>query len=265
VIVDGHAHVWPDAVAAKALSAVPNLTRVGDGTVSGLESALDAAGVDMAVCLGVAPTGDRVAAANRFLGTLDRSRYIGFGSIHPDLSPEENLSSLRENRLRGAKVHPIFQNYRLDDPRLLAVLDALRGEFVVVMHVGAGGKPGDTERCTPAMVRELVRQLPDLDLVACHFGGFELLDEAADHVLGLPVYVDTAWPPTLAELAPGRLRDLIRRHGVERVTFASDWPMTDIGREVEAIHALGLDEAETAAILGGNLTSLLALDQGHPL
>jgi predicted TIM-barrel fold metal-dependent hydrolase len=260
MIIDGHAHVWPDAVAEKALAGVPGLSRVGDGTLAGLEAAMAEAGVDRAVCLGVAPAGRYVQAANDFLGGLDRERFIGFGSVHPDLSPEENLESLRANGLRGVKLHPIFQGYRLDDPRVLAILEALCGEYVVVAHVGpVAGGAGEGERCTPAMIRAIVERLPGLDLIACHFGGYRVLDEADEHVIGLPVHVDTAWPPSLAEIDPGRLREIVRRHGVERVVFASDWPMASIEREIASVRALGLTEEEEEAILGGNLARLLAL------
>ena len=37
MIIDGHVHVWPDALAARALGGdeVPGLERFGDGTVAG--------------------------------------------------------------------------------------------------------------------------------------------------------------------------------------------------------------------------------------
>ena len=259
MIVDTHTHVWPDAIALRALAAVPALERIGDGTLGSLEAALSEAGVDRAVCLGVAPDGARVEAANAFLGDLDGARYIGFGSIHPDLTPDENLASLRKNGLRGAKVHPIFQSYSLDDPRLLATLDAMRGEFAVVVHVGAGGRAEDTVRCTPAMMRALVQQLPGLDLIACHFGGFSMLDAASAEVVGLPVHLDTAWPPTVAELEPKRIAELIRRHGADRVLFASDWPMASIARELDALRSLPLEDDEIDALIGGNAERLLGL------
>lgn len=260
MIVDFHAHVWPDAVAERALSGAGlDLDRYGDGTVGGLTAAMTQAGVDRAVCLGVANSADRVEAANRFAGSLDRSRLVGFGSAHPGVAPEELVASLRRHGLRGVKVHPLFQSYGLDDPGLLKVLDALRGEFAAVVHVGAG-KQAESARCTPPMFAALARQLPGLDLVACHFGGYRLLDEAQQHVVGLPVHLDTSWPPSLAGLDPAEVRELLRRHGVERVVFASDWPMADPAAEVAAVRALGLDDDETEAVLGGNATRLLGLE-----
>lgn len=257
LVIDGHTHVYPDRVAHRAIAASPaDLPRYGDGTVGSLSAVMAAAGVDRSVCLGVANSPERVENANRFAGALDPARFVGFGSVHPGLSPEENVASLRAHGLRGAKVHPMFQDLRLDDPRLLAVLDAMAGEFAVVVHVGAAGTdPG--ERCTPAMLAEIVRQFPRLDVIACHFGGYRRFDEAAEVVIGLPVHVDTSWPPSLGVLAPERVRAVIERHGPDRVVFASDWPMADPAAEIAVIRDLGLSDDDTDAVLGGNLARLL--------
>lgn len=260
LIIDGHTHVYPDRVAQKAIAASPaDLKRFGDGTVGSLGEVMAASGVDRSVCLGVANSGDRVDNANRFAGSLDPDRFIGFGSVHPDLSPEENVESLRRYGLKGAKVHPMFQDLRLDDKRLLDTLDAMAGEFAVIMHVGAAGTdPGD--RCSPAMLVDIVKAIPNLDLIACHFGGYKRFEEAAEIVIGLPVHLDTSWPPSVATLAPERVRAVIEKHGADRICFASDWPMADPAAEIEAIRNLGLSDDDTAAILGGNLARLLAID-----
>lgn len=258
MIIDAHAHVWPDKVAEKALGGgIPGMERFGDGTVSGLAATMDSAGIDKAVCLAVANTPEAVEKANGFVGGLDRSRFIPFGSIHAGLAPEENVESLRRHGIHGAKVHPLFQHYGLDDPGLLATLDAMRGEFVVTIHVGKGGHE-EGEQCTPAMLAELVRQLPGLDVIACHLGGYKLLEDADDEVIGLPCHLDTSWPPGLSTVDKRRVREMIERHGPERIVFASDWPTADPGREVAAIRDLGLSDDLTDGILGGNLERLLA-------
>jgi predicted TIM-barrel fold metal-dependent hydrolase len=261
VVIDGHVHVWPDHVAQKALSTPSDdLVRYGDGTVSSVLAAMDAAGVDRAVSLAVAPTGDRVDSANRFAGSLDTERFIGFGSIHPDLSVEENLTALRAHGLRGAKVHPLYQGYGLDDRRLWEILDTMQGEFVVIVHVGEGDSPESNSRCTPQMLRDLALGFPRLDLIACHFGGYRQLDQVEEIIVGLPVHVDTSWPPGLWSLDRSRVRKLIGSHGPERVVFGSDWPMSDLAANIAAIEALGLAADDTSAILGGNLARLLRLE-----
>jgi hypothetical protein len=261
MVIDGHCHVWPDAVAERALAgSVSDLRRFGDGKVSTLQSVMEAAGIDRAVCLGVANTPDRVEAANRFAGSLDRSRFIGFGSIHPGLSADENVASLRAHGLCGAKVHPFFQQYSLDDPKLWEIFAAMEGEFTVIAHVGAAGSDAGL-RCTPAMLAEIARAFPRLALIACHFGGYRVLDQAENDVVGLPgVYLDTSWPPGLGTLDRKRIRRLVERHGPERVVFASDWPMADPATDIAAVEALGFDTDTTRGILGENLRRILRID-----
>ena len=259
MVIDGHVHVWPNAIAPQALAGAPReLERFGDGTVQSAEEVLRNAGVDLAVCLGVAPNARRVEAANRFAASLS-GRFIGFGAIHPDLSVEENLAGLERHGLKGVKVHPQFQGFALDDPRLTAIFDAMGDRYVVIAHIGSAGIDHAGSLSTPGMVARLVRNLPALKLVACHWGGYQQLGEAEDAVIGLPVHVDTSWPPGLGVHDPATVLRLIRKHGAERVCFASDWPMADPGRDRAFIESLGLPDRDTDAILGGNLAALIGI------
>lgn len=260
MIVDVHCHVWPDHIAGKALGGnIPDMTYFGDGTVSGLSRVQEAAGIDYSVCLAVANVAHQVERANEFVGGVDRTRFVPFGTIHPGLSPEENLASLRRHDIRGVKVHAVFQGFRLDDSRLLDVMEALAGEYCVIIHVGEGGG-SDGAACTPTMVRRILDLFPALEVIACHFGGYHRQSEADAQLLSSRAFLDTSWPPGIAELDPIQVRDRIRRHGTERVLFASDWPTASPSADIEALRRLGLSEAELAAVLGGNAQRLLGLE-----
>lgn len=261
VIIDAHNHVWPDPVARKALSGnIPDMKYFGDGTVAGLTAVQDRDGIGRSVCLAVANTPDRVESANRFIGSLDRRRFVPFGTIHPGLEPAANLASLRAHDVLGVKLHPVFQRYRLDDAALWDVLEVLAGELPVIIHVGEGGG-GDGTTCTPAMVRTILDRFPTLDVIACHMGGYHRLDDAEHSLIGTRCFLDTAWPPSLDTAPTDRVVELMRRHGLDRIVFASDWPTADPGREVAAVRALGFDHDETDGILGGNLARLLGIDE----
>ena len=250
LVIDAHAHIWPDAIAARALGAAPSeLRRFGDGTQASLLHAMHKARVDRAVCLGIAPTADRVEAANKFAGGLAWP-LIGFGSIHVELSADENLASLKRHRLRGVKIHPVFQGYSLTDRRLLEILDALGDEFIVVMHVGDAGASTQSALAEPRMIAELCRAVPQLKLVACHFGGYQRLEDAEQYVVGLPLYLDTSWPPGLGSLDPKQVVRLIRKHGPDRVCFASDWPMSDPESDLLALGASCSDNGRTQSSQG---------------
>jgi predicted TIM-barrel fold metal-dependent hydrolase len=256
MIIDAHTHMWPDKIAHAALKKpAGDLPRIGDGTASGSIAAMKAAGIDRSVVFGVSNDAEHRDAANRFVASLDRDWFIPFGTIHVDASVEENLSNLRAHGLHAVKLHPLFQGISLADERLWENLEAMQGEFVVTTHVGLGGEGSD--RCTPQMLADLAERFPDLDLIAAHFGGFRLLDEIEDVIVGLPVCLDTSWPPALASADLDRVRRIIDRHGADNVIFASDWPMASPADDLATVRGLGLSADDTDAILGGNLMRLL--------
>jgi predicted TIM-barrel fold metal-dependent hydrolase len=259
--IDVHTHVWPDALAQRALAgAFPELPQRGDGRVASLKAALAGAGVDAAVCLGVAGEPKHVGAVNGFAGSLP-APLIGFGSVHPGVDPGELIDNLRTNQLKGVKIHPVVLEFSLDDHRLRPILDALSGEFVAVIHIGAGGSDRVSGFASPDKLRRLVNEFPRLDVIACHFGGYRMWEAAYAQVVGLPVFLDTSWPPSLAALEVHRVVAVVQRHGPDRIVFGSDWPMADIGEELAAIDGLGLPTWQVDAIVGGNLQRLLALKE----
>jgi predicted TIM-barrel fold metal-dependent hydrolase len=261
VIIDAHCHIWPDHIAAAVLAGRPaGLDARHDGTVDGLRRTMDAAGIDRAVCLGVAHAARTVPRTNEFIGSLDRARFVPFGTVHPDLPAADNLRSLRDNGITGVKLHPLFQDLSLADPRVISLLAVLADAgIIVITHVGAGGDAGANDRGSPAALRALLDAVPGLRLIACHFGGYHRLDEAEDLVVGSRAVLETSWPPTTGGLDQARVRDIIARHGADRVVYGSDWPMTDPAAEIAAVRALGLPDREEAGILGGNLAALLGI------
>ncbi|GLZ11446.1 amidohydrolase [Actinomadura sp. NBRC 104425] len=262
MIIDAHSHVWPDRIAAAALGGnrVPGLTARGDGTVGGLTAAMDRAGVDVSCCLGIANQARHVDKVNAFVAGLAGKRRVAVGTVHVDLPVEENLASLRRHGVTAVKLHPLFQNFALDDPRLWDLLEAFGSDVAVIAHVGEGGDARTNALSNPRMIADIARRFPDLRLVACHFGGYRILDQAEEMLDGADVVLETSWPPSLAELPPERVRRLVRRHGAERIVFGSDWPMTDPGAEIAAIAALGLTDDETKSVLGGTMARVLGID-----
>ncbi|CAM3276107.1 amidohydrolase family protein [Nocardioides dubius] len=263
MIIDAHTHVWPDRIAEIALSSsvdkLDNLAARGNGTVGGLVDDMSASGVDMSCCLGIANEARHVDSVNRFVAGLTSDTRFGFGTIHVELSVEENIASLKRHGIRGVKIHPLYQGFALDDPRLWAILEAFGEDFAVITHVGAGGSAEANRLSSPAMIRDIARQFPKLRLMACHFGGYKILDDAEEMLAGADVVLETSWPPSLKTLRPERVRNLIRKHGAERIVFGSDWPMTSPAEEIAAIQALGLNDTETKLVLGGTLARVLGI------
>jgi uncharacterized protein len=253
--------VWPDDIAAKVLATRPSdLDPVHNGTIDGLRRTMDDAGIDRAMCLGVASVPRTVMKTNEFIGSVDRTRFIPFGTVHPELPIEENLKSLRDNGIRGVKLHPLFQQLSFTDSRVIELMQALAdANVIVITHAGSGGGEEANLRGAPNNLRQAIDAVPTLRVIACHFGGYHCLDQAEELLVGSRAFLETSWPPSVADLDPQRLIAIMRRHGMERIIFGSDWPMADPGREIATIRSFGLETKEEAGILGDNLATLLDL------
>jgi predicted TIM-barrel fold metal-dependent hydrolase len=157
--------------------------------------------------------------------------------------------------LRGFKLHPEYQGFAPDEERMVALMDATaEREMTVLFHAGLDiGLP--SLRGTPAAFARMLQLVPGLTAILAHMGGFQLWDEVEEHLAGASVYLDTSY--TSGHLSDERFLALVRSHGAERVLFGTDGPWPDMKHEVDRMGALGLDDDELAAIMGGNADELL--------
>jgi uncharacterized protein len=115
MLIDVHCHAWPDAIADRALAGrVPQLRRFGDGKISRLRTVMARSGLDQVVVLGIADSARHVEGANRFVGEQLAAGLLGFGTVHPDLTVDDNLASLRRHGINGVKLNSLFQGFSLD-------------------------------------------------------------------------------------------------------------------------------------------------------
>lgn len=79
---------------------------------------------------------------------------------------------------------------------------------------------------------------------------------SCEHLIGKRLYMDTS--SSLYFISPTRALDMIRRHGVEKMLFGSDFPMWDHQEELQRFLQLELTEEERKAILHDNAQRLLS-------
>ena len=77
------------------------------------------------------------------------------------------------------------------------------------------------------------------------------------YLVGQDVYFDTS--STLEWLALDKANEMIRKHGVEKFLFASDFPMWDHEEELERFMKLDLTNEEREMIFHKNAERLLKL------
>ena len=110
---------------------------------------------------------------------------------------------------------------------------------------------------TPERLYGLLERLRGIPVILAHAGGglpFYANLRASEDIFA-DVYVDTAAMPYLYE--PATVRALISSIGIERVLFATDYPLMQQERVIRYLDEAGLTSAEMDRILQHNAEDFL--------
>ncbi|GFK93776.1 hypothetical protein NNJEOMEG_01610 [Fundidesulfovibrio magnetotacticus] len=266
--LDIHTHAFHPKIAQKVLVQLEShygIRPVGTGEAGDLLERLDRAGLDRAAVHAAATAPAQVIPANNWAIEMARTmpRLIPFGTMHPGFPGyEDELDRLERAGIQGIKIHADFQGFRLDDPALRPILEAMRGRFTAMFHVGDRLPPHQNPSC-PAKLAAIHRDFPGLTVIAAHLGGYLHWVEALEHLAGSEVYVDTS--STLPFIDDALLAAILDRHPAERVLFGSDYPLFDPGEEIAALQArLRLSDARLELLLGAGESLFRPFDKQAP-
>lgn len=259
-VVDFHVHAFPDAVAERAIQALLTayqVEAVTDGTVSGLLGHMQKAGVGYSVVQPVATKPAQVRSINDWAASHQDRRIISFGGIHPAYEdvPGE-MERIIAMGLPGIKIQGNWQRVYIDDPAMYPIYEAAQGNLIVMFHSGAELAPFEKMHATPARIARVHAQFPGLTIIAAHMGGYLMWDEVEESLLGKDVYFDTS-ACFAKDLDDARFVSMIRRHGVERIVFATDLPFGDPLVDIPRLSRVGLTADELEMIFFGNAERLL--------
>lgn len=283
MFIDIHTHVFHPKIAEKAvhhLRAHYHLEPAGLGNSDDLLARMrgphpDGRGIavrlDKAVALCAATSASQVIPANNFALELLRScpDVIPFASMHPDfMFPdinertqrydwEKELKRLHGAGIKGLKLHPDFQGFFLDDPRVLPLIESAQDDFIFMCHIGDALPPDKNPSC-PGKLAKLLDNFPKARFIAAHFGGFKQWDFALEKLVGRKVFLDTS--SALFAIEDKVLREILRRHPRELLLFGSDYPLFDPQEEFRLLQRrIKPSAAETEALLT-NAAHLLGID-----
>ncbi|MGI5849761.1 MAG: amidohydrolase family protein [Christensenellales bacterium] len=260
MVIDFHTHCFPDAVAKKA---IPELEESGcvkalhDGTVGSLKQLMDECDVDISIVLPVATKPSQVPVINDWAKSSADDTLCFFGALHPD-DPYfyENAKKLKEDGFRGVKLHPDYQHFYADEPRMMPLYEALRDlGLIVSLHSGMDiGYPVPVH-CTPLMIKNIMESIKGLKIIAAHMGAYALWQDVEALLIGLPIFFDTSY--SYHALKQQGMERIIKKHGAENVLFGTDSPWKRADTEISRIIALNLPARDIDKILFGNALSLL--------
>lgn len=192
-------------------------------------------------------------------------RLFGFAwvtnPLDKETSQEELGHAVKTLGLHGLKLHPGLQGFSPADPKLVPLVEKA-AELNAPIFFHSGSWPtGSFRYCHPEHLDVLSHRVPDADIIIGHMGDPRFMDLLAI-VRARRLYVDTS-------MALHRIVDLygldfvtrfIRRVGVEKILFGSDWS-GDTSRmkdeNLDVIDKLGLTGDEKEMILGGNISRIL--------
>jgi hypothetical protein len=215
-----------------------------------------------------AKMGDRLKRRNTWTCEMaaDHEQLVAFPSVDPLMGTDAMLAEVEqcvnEFAVPGIKLHPAEGHYFPRDERLWPVYEkAQELGLVVLSHGGLFMMSPDTPYTRPANFEPVLESFPELRLVVAHLGhGF--WDESIELARKFPhVLFDTSAVISGVEhleiMSNEEFAELIRRLGVDRVLFGSDYPWFSPAASLKHFLRLPLTPAETEQILGENAKTLL--------
>ena len=276
MIIDCHTHIFPPEFAAAReklaracryfglLYGNPK-SRMADA--EHLLASMKRAGIDRAVAFGF-PFADagRLRAANDYVcdaAARSEGRIIPFAVVNPaePASAERELERLAGRGLKGiGELMPDGQDFRLDDARVVDGLlkTAAQSGLAVMVH---GSEPVGHEypgkgHVTPDVICRVAARLPELRIIAAHWGGgliaYELMPEVAETLRN--VWYDSAASSLLYDdraYAAGALL------APRKILFATDFALLSQQRMLTRARAALAGSPALADFLGDNAQRLL--------
>jgi len=129
--------------------------------------------------------------------------------------------------------------------------------LILLHHAGTDPSSQMPYKSSPRQFANIVDAMQGGVIIAAHFGGHEQWDDVEEHLAGKNIYLDTSMGFEFFS-HEGFLR-IVKKHGADKVLFASDSPWSNAKTEMEILKSLPLSEGEKSAILSGNAKRLLKL------
>lgn len=270
-IIDFHTHVFPDAIAQKTISALAEkaqCTPYGNGTLTSLLDSVHKNQITYSVSLPVVTRPQQFDSILRFaIECNQHPEIIAFAGMHPDdTEPDKHLLQIKEAGLKGIKLHPDYQQTMIDDPKYIRIIQrCIELNLLVLFHAGFDGGFPEKTHCTPNGVLRMLQAvygetIPEQKhIILAHGGANRMFDEVETLLCGMPVYFDLSY--ILSDIESDQLMRIIRKHGVENIFFATDFPWSDPARDIAYLNALPLTEAEKECIFWRNAKSALHMTQ----
>jgi predicted TIM-barrel fold metal-dependent hydrolase len=261
ILIDFHAHAFPDALAGRAINQLEHGGGVKaflDGRVSSLLASMDGAGIRTSVVCSIATKPEQFDPILKWSQAVASPRIVPLPSIHPkDPDPVGQAHRVAEAGLRGIKLHPYYQNFAIDDETLFPLYRALdKLGLFVVCHTGFDFAFPRDRRADPLRILRVLDRVPSLHFITTHMGAWDDWDEVEKHLLGKPITMDISL--SLELLGQERARAMLSAHPADRILFGTDSPWSSQSESLRMVRSLELDKEREQRLLSKNAEALLS-------
>jgi predicted TIM-barrel fold metal-dependent hydrolase len=259
-IIDVHTHAFPDRIAKRAMTALEEGSGVrpeADGTVAGLLELIERKGLAQAWLLNIATRKEQMDSILTWCRELASEKLVPFASVHPE-APDllEQIDKIAEAGIRGVKMHPMYQRFNVDDPKVFPMYEALAARGLVVqMHAGYDIAFADDDQAAPVRFATVVRNFPGLKLVLAHMGGWKWFDSFIELLAGKDVYIDTSF--CVGYCTDAQRDAILSRHSMDRILYGSDSPWGWIEEQVGYVACWPVSDEVKEKIFWRNAEALL--------
>ncbi len=282
MIIDFHVHTFPAEISANVLAKLSRLSHTEyftDGSANSLLASMQEARVTYSVNLPVMTRPDQVEKINSSLAASREQLFtkgiITFGGMHPDYDNYKNeLLRLKQSGILGIKIHPAYQNTDIDDIRMMRIIDcASQLGLIILTHAGIDIGIYDHNYASVSQILKVIDEVRPEKFVLAHMGGWGCWEDVEQELAGAPVWFDTAF--SVGPVTPDRehsgvpylscnLTDeafvrIVRKHGTDKILFATDSPWEAQKDYIGRIQKMPLTEQEKEQIFSGNAKKLLGL------
>ena len=185
MLIDFHTHFFPDHIAKQScdlLASKAGVKYYGDGALGGLLSFMKKDGVDISVNQPVATKPEQVPGINRRMAELNGTNksVICFGAMHPAFEGfEEQVSFLKENGVKGIKLHPEYQQFCPEDKRMIKFYEACASADISVLFHSGADIGYDSVHCVPEGVKQILG-IKGLMVILAHMGAYRMWDQVEE-------------------------------------------------------------------------------------
>ncbi len=275
MIIDFHVHAFADKIAERAMEqltktlseATEHLTQAADdlpctnGTIADLIDKMDNYSIDKGVLLPIATKPSQQTIVNDWAKDSASERIIPFGSVHPDAEDAiYELERIKSMGLYGVKLHPDYQGFFVDEERLFPIYEkCIELDLPILFHAGFDPISPNVVHAMPDAFARILDRLPDITMILAHFGGMLEWDLVEEHLIGREgnLYFDIS--TVTGYLSDEQAERMIKKHGADRILFASDMPWDSPQNIISLVERLDLSNEDREKILHKNAEKLLKL------